>query len=108
MLRRGHLAPTDASATDRVLRVDALTHQLMYGAGAILLTPTEYRLLAHLIAAAGNVVRRSSLRAVGWPAGAIVSDNTLDQFIAKLRRRLSAVDAPQTISVVRGVGYVMR
>ena len=107
MLRRGRLTTADA-APDRALRVDAPTHQLMCGSQTVRLPPTEYRLLAHLLAASGTVVRRADLRAVGWPAGAMVSDNTLDQFIAKLRRRLTQVGSDEAIRVVRGVGYVLR
>jgi two-component system response regulator MprA len=34
-----------------------------------------------------------------------VSDNTLDQYVAKLRRKLAEVGTDQQIVTVRGVGY---
>ena len=43
------------------------------------LTPTEFRLLAALAGAPGDVVRRRELVRAGWPHGAIVHDNTLDR-----------------------------
>ena len=52
------------------------------------LTPTEFRLLAALAARPGDVVRRRELVAAAWPDGAIVNDNTLDAYIARLRRKL--------------------
>ena len=49
------------------------------------LTPTEFRLLAALAARPGEVVRRAALVAAGWPDGAIVHDNTLDAYVARIR-----------------------
>jgi two-component system response regulator MprA len=38
--------------------------------------------------------------------GAIVADNTLDQYVARLRRKLSATGDPErSITTVHGVGY---
>ena len=108
VLRRTSIAEAPVEGTDPVLRVDAVRHELIRGSIAVILPPTEFRLLARLIAASGAVVRRSELRSVGWAAGAIVADNTLDQFIAKLRRRLAEVGADESITVVRGVGYILR
>jgi DNA-binding response OmpR family regulator len=108
VLRRSSIAESAVEGTAPALRVDAGRHELIRGASAVILPPTEFRLIARLLAASGAVVRRSELRSVGWPAGAIVADNTLDQFIAKLRRRLSEIGADESITVVRGVGYVLR
>jgi two-component system response regulator MprA len=54
------------------------------------------------------VVRRHELEAAGWPPGAIVHANTLDAFVARVRRKLREVGAPEAIETVRGVGYVLR
>ena len=41
----------------------------------------------------------------GWPDGAIVADNTLDQYVARLRRKVTAVgDDGRRIGTVHGVG----
>ena len=69
------------------------------------LTPTEFRVLAALAAAPGNVVRRATLVAAAWPAGAIVHDNTLHVYIARLRRKLREIGSTAEIDTVRGVGY---
>jgi two-component system, OmpR family, response regulator len=91
------------------LQVDPVTHSLRKGERSAELTPTEFRLLAALAARPGEVVRRRELREAGWPAGAVVHDNTLDAYIARLRRKLAGV-APgaEAIDTVRGVGYVLR
>ncbi|HEV7727366.1 MAG TPA: response regulator transcription factor [Modestobacter sp.] len=89
-----------------VLQVDPVGHSLDGPTGRQPLTPTEFRLLAALMAATGNVVRRRELARAGWPDGAIVADNTLDQYVARLRRKLRAAgDHGRTIGTVVGVGY---
>ena len=69
------------------------------------LTPTEFRLLARLLAQPGEAVRRRDLVRAGWPHGAIVRENTLDAYIARLRRKLRLLDGPSAVTTVHGVGY---
>jgi len=85
--------------------LDPGSHALTGRDGEVPLTPTEFRLLACLLAAAGDVVRRRELIASAWPAGAIVADNTLDQYVTRLRRKLTEVGSPKGLTTVRGVGY---
>ena len=90
------------------LSIDPVAHTVRHGERQANLTPIEYRLLARLLANSAAVVRRAQLREAGWPMGAIVSENTLDQYVAKLRRRLVEVGSPRAIRLVRGVGYQLR
>ena len=85
--------------------LDPVAHELRGPLGAAALTPTEFRLLAALAARRGDVVRRRELLAAGWPDGAVVHDNTLDQYLARLRRKLAEVSDETTITTMRGVGY---
>lgn len=107
LLRRGAVPP---APDDHGVRLDPRTHALTAGkdASAVRLTPTEYRLLATLLATSGEVVRRRALVGAGWPDGAVVHDNTLDQYVTRLRRKLRAVDAERQIVTVHGVGYELR
>ncbi|WP_405792251.1 response regulator transcription factor [Streptomyces sp. NBC_01506] len=89
----------------RALRLDPVRHELTVHDRAVALTPTEFRLLACLMAGPGDVIRRRVLLRAGWPEGAQVSDNTLDQYLTRLRRKLREADSPHGISNVRGVGY---
>jgi two-component system response regulator MprA len=87
------------------LRLDPLAHAAFVGDEKVALTPTEFRLLAKLIASPGQAVRRRELVQTGWPHGARVRDNTLDAYIARLRRKLGPhPEAPQIVTV-HGVGY---
>src|SRR3954452_24614559 len=103
IVRRGRPRPA-ADATE--LRLDLADHALIGPDGRQPLTPTEYRVLAALMGAPGQVVRRRALGAAGWPHGAMVADNTLDQYVARLRRKLaSAGDPDRAIATAHGVGY---
>jgi two-component system response regulator MprA len=87
------------------LRLDPLRHSVVEGAREVSLTPTEFRLLAVLLARPGEAVRRRELVRAGWPHGAIVRENTLDAFIARLRRKLKQLGSAPVIETVHGVGY---
>jgi DNA-binding response OmpR family regulator len=87
------------------LRLDPVSHAVTDGTREVPLTPTEFRLLSALTAQRGRVVRRRDLVAAAWPEGAIVYDNTLDQYVARLRRKLRSVATEAEITTSRGVGY---
>lgn len=92
-----------ATAGDLVL--DAVRHVVSVRGVRVDLTPTEFRILAALIAASGGIVRRRELVRAGWPEGAQVHDNTLDQYLTRLRRKLRAAGSEHTIGTARGVGH---
>ncbi|MDF3298867.1 response regulator transcription factor [Streptomyces tropicalis] len=101
-LKRAAPPPT-AAVGDLVL--DAVQHSATCGGTAVALSPTEFRLLATLVAAGGETVRRRELLRAGWPEGAQVSDNTLDQYLTRLRRKLREAGSALTIGTARGIGH---
>jgi two-component system, OmpR family, response regulator len=105
--RRGPAATGGATAGDG-LRLDPAAHAMVCGDARVALTPTEFRLLAALAARPGEVVRRAALVAAAWPEGAIVHNNTLDAYLARIRRKLREVDAAAAVHTMRGVGYELR
>lgn len=90
------------------LTLDPAKHAVTYGGVTVPLTPTEFRLLAKLAASPGEAIRRKALIETGWPHGAIVYDNTLDAYIARLRRKVCTLPGAPQIVTVRGVGYSLR
>lgn len=107
LLRRS--APqTAARPAANELRLDPSALRVHVGDRELELTPTEFRLLAALVARSGAVVRRRDLVATAWPDGAIVHDNTLDTYLKRLRRHLRTLGAPAEIRTVRGIGYELR
>ena len=103
LIRRG-AEPAEPADEDR-LRLDPARHSVAVDGDDVALTPTEYRLLAALAARPGEVVRRAELVAAGWPDGAIVHDNTLDAYVARLRRKLRGIGREGAIATAHGVGY---
>lgn len=90
------------------LHLDPVAHSVRDGALELALTPTEFRLLARLLTSPGEAVRRRDLVHAAWPHGAIVRANTLDVYVARLRRKLRALEHPPEIVTVHGVGYRIR
>jgi DNA-binding response OmpR family regulator len=87
------------------LVLDPVSHSVARDGRSEPLTPTEFRLLARLLADPGEAVRRSDLVRAGWPYGAFVRENTLDAYIARLRRKLGRLADEPRIHTVHGVGY---
>jgi two-component system response regulator MprA len=87
------------------LRLDPVSHSAAGPSGEVALTPTEFRLLARLMSRPGEAVRRRDLARAGWPHGAIVRENTIDAYMARLRRKLKELEHGTEIVTVHGVGY---
>jgi two-component system OmpR family response regulator len=85
--------------------LDPVTHSARTLAGEVLLTPTEYRMLAAIISRPCQVVRRRTVVAAAWPDGAVVTENTVDSFMRRIRSKLDSVGCPVRIETVRGVGF---
>jgi two-component system, OmpR family, response regulator len=105
LIRRGG---TDLAVEAGGLRLDPGTHAALYGDRSVDLTPTEFRILARLGRASGDAVRRRELVQAAWPHGAIVHDNTLDVYIARLRRKLATLPGSPAIATAHGIGYSLR
>ncbi|MGW5367613.1 response regulator transcription factor [Streptomyces sp. NPDC004009] len=95
--------PPVAGVGDLVL--DAVDHSMTVHGARVTLSPTEFRLLATLVAADGTLVRRRDLVRAGWPEGAQVSDNTLDQYLSRLRRKLREAGSGLVLDTARGIGH---
>ena len=79
--------------------------------GTIVTLPTkEFDILALLYASKGKAVKRDEIGAVGWPerSGGDVTDEEIDQYISRIRRRIEENPAQPTLIVtIRGYGYRM-
>ena len=102
LIRRGKY---DAEPIGEGLAMNPAAHAVSVEGQTVTLTPTEYRLLAKLAARRGEVVRRRELTLAAWPDGAIVHDNTLDAYVARIRRKLRELGREGAIVTVHGVGY---
>ena len=111
LVRTGALVRRAGSTPPREVtgvRLDPVNLRLLAAPGGQdqTLTPTEYRVLAPLMNAPGEALRRRALAVAGWSAGAMVTDNVLDQYISRIRRKVEAASAgTSAIHTVHGVGY---
>jgi len=101
LLRR---SPRTVSEAQGIV-LDPSSHVIARGDAEVSLSPTEFKLIAHLIARAGSISRRRDLVNAGWPHGARVSGNTLDSYIRRLRIKVGQVDEEPHITTARGLGY---
>ncbi len=87
------------------LLLDPTTHEIHAAEQTISLTPTEFRLMAALAGRPGGTLDRRELVRAAWPDGAVVHDNTLDVYLARLRKKLKSLPEAPKIVTVHGVGY---
>lgn len=87
------------------LMLDPTAHEIAVGEQLVRLTPTEFRLIAALAGDPGETLSRRRLMRAAWPDGAVVHDNTLDVYLARLRRKLRELPEAPEIVTVHGVGY---
>jgi two-component system, OmpR family, response regulator len=73
------------------------------GGAPVTLTPTEFDLLAHLLARPGRVFTREELLASVWGYAAHAGTRTVDVHVAQVRAKLGEYGG--VIRTVRGVGY---
>src|SRR5204862_2282413 len=107
LLRRAGEPDDDGDGHEALcgLVLDPAAHAATGPSGSVQLTPTEFRLLAALAGRPATVLRRRELVGAAWPEGAVVYDNTLDQYIVRMRRKLREIAPDAAIVTVRGVGY---
>ncbi|MGA2480499.1 MAG: response regulator transcription factor [Spirochaetia bacterium] len=111
-LRRAYGELAGAGAGERFafgdVAVDLQRMRVDRGGRNVLLTPTEYRLLRHLVTHPEQVFSRDSLLEIVWGYDSGVdSQRTVDVHIRHLREKLEPDPAaPRWLLTVRGTGYV--
>ena len=84
----------------------SLTKGLVSAAGqSAELTRNELKILAHLMAHAGEIVSRPDLIEVLWDSQIYIDDNTLSVNVTRLRSKLEGLGMPGVIKTRRGMGY---
>jgi DNA-binding response OmpR family regulator len=105
LAKRGRIVVAQAPQD---LLLDPARHALVCDGREVLLTPTEFRMLAAITSRPGEVVRRRAVVAAAWPDGAMVSENTIDSYVRRIRAKLTEVGSPMRLRTVRGVGFTLR
>jgi DNA-binding response OmpR family regulator len=110
-LRRAGLPPAERPQAPTVYTVGSLVvnvaaHTVTRGDVPILLTPTEFRLLTHLIENPGLVLTHRQLLTAVWGFGYADATDVLKPTISRLRQKIEQDPAqPRLIHTVHGVGY---
>ena len=85
------------------LQLDSGRHLVTVDGAPLMLTPTEFDLLAHLLGRPGRVFTREELLASVWGYASPAGTRTVDVHVAQVRAKLGP--AANLIRTVRGVGY---
>jgi two-component system, OmpR family, response regulator AdeR len=106
---------TDVDGRGSVIRVgdmevDMVAHQVRVAppsgpARVMDVTPTEFRVLAHMARAPRKAFARSEILDACLPTDGNALERTVDSHVSNLRAKLDALGVPGMLPVVRGVGY---
>jgi two-component system KDP operon response regulator KdpE len=104
-LRAPGVLPSTRYVHDELV-VDVAAHRVTRAGRAVHLTPTEFKLLARLIANAGQVVTHRRLLVDVWGAEFVEHTHYLRLYMGQLRAKLEDTPAdPKRILTEPGVGY---
>jgi two-component system KDP operon response regulator KdpE len=88
------------------LEVDYANHEARLGGVRLDLTPTEYKLLYHLVRNAGHVLQHATLLAKVWGREYVDEVDYIRVYIRRLRDKLGDdPESPRYIRTERGLGY---
>lgn len=114
VLRR--LQPDPVAASDHarsdlrrrgLLEMDHGRHRCTWNGQEVVLTVTEFGLLASLMATSGRVYSRQELVDRAYGQGHVITERTVDSHIRRIRQKLAALGA-DPIETVYGLGYRLR
>lgn len=105
LVRRSRSAPEIRLLELGELRLDLAARRAERTGVVIPLQAREFRLLAYLMAHAGQVVTRAMLLEAVWDYHFDPGTNVIDVQVSRLRGKLQAAGARARITTVRGVGY---
>ena len=87
------------------LALDRRNRRVTRATRDIALSPTEFRLLEHLMQSPGRVYSRAQLLDTVWGQDIYVDERTVDVHVGRLRKSLSRGRETDPIRTVRGMGY---
>jgi two-component system response regulator RegX3 len=112
LLRRRELDRSPAGATIRSvggLRIDLGRHEVSVDGEGVHLTPSEFKILALLSEAPGQVFTRRQIMEHLWASIYVGDERACDTHVSGLRRKIEAdPGSPKRLLTVRGVGYKLQ
>ncbi len=112
-LRRAGMQPSTPASTPPALRagdliLDPAQGIVSYAGRLLRLTPTEFRVLKHLLAHAGVVVPTRTLLEAVWGREHTVGPDVVRVTMHRLQHKLYEVGVRDLLGTVHGVGFVVR
>jgi DNA-binding response OmpR family regulator len=109
LLRRAYMAPPARKTeivVDDDLKIDFAKREVIVRGQKVVLRPTEYRLLYHLVSNAGRLLTHETLLSKVWGSEYRDEAHYLRLYITYLRQKIEKDPAhPQYILTERGIGY---
>ncbi|MGW7530012.1 response regulator transcription factor [Streptomyces sp. NPDC054783] len=106
LLRRSGATEVDETLRLDNIALDPVGHQVTRAGEPVELSPTEFRLLEHLLRNTGRVLSKAQLLEHVW-GYALGDTQVVERFISNLRRKIDQGE-PSLIQTVRGFGYTAR
>lgn len=100
-------APRSTMLQHGPVRVDLDLHRCFHGEALVVLTLTEFNLLATLLSAPGRAFSRDALVDRVWGAGHATTDRTIDTHVKRIRKKFEEFGL-DPIETVYGLGYRLR
>ncbi|TVQ33037.1 MAG: phosphate regulon transcriptional regulatory protein PhoB [Geminicoccaceae bacterium] len=107
VLRRARPALDEPELRVGDLLMDLDAHRVLRGNRPLALSPTEFRLLRHLMEHPRRVFGRAQLLDAVWGINQEVELRTVDATIRRLRKALNGPGEPDLLRTVRAEGYAL-
>jgi DNA-binding response OmpR family regulator len=107
LLRRGARQYHEPRLSIADLELDTNTHGVRRAGKEISLTAKEYALMEYFLRHPGKVLSRAEIAESVWDESYDPFSNTIEVYIARLRRKIDAEAEIKLIHTRRGVGYVL-
>lgn len=107
VLRRARPSLDEPELRVGELRIDLVAHRVFRNDREVHLSPTEFRLLRHLMEHPGRVFSRATLLDAVWGINQEVELRTVDATVRRLRRALNGPGEADLLRTVRSEGYAL-
>lgn len=107
VLRRARPSIDEPELEVGELKIDLGAHRVFRRGREVHLSPTEFRLLRHLMEHPGRVFSRAALLDAVWGINQEVELRTVDATVRRLRRALNAEGGADLLRTVRAEGYAL-
>jgi two-component system, OmpR family, response regulator len=109
VLRRARFGAPEPPTRLRVadLELDEERHEVWRAGRRVALSPTEFKLLRHLMSNVGRVLSKAQILDYVWNYDFQGDSGIVESYVSYLRRKVDTVE-PRLIHTIRSVGYVLR